>query len=168
MRFPWPQAAVFAAARRTEQDLEALRAALDQYERVAIIEGGVSDRLDFAFHLAVAAATHNRRFVDVIRLVERDIDHAVNLARYLTGLDHLERSRSVHAEHARILDAIERKDPEAARCAMRDHLEQARVRMVDRRPDVIPRPTPGPRADEGRTSARRPGADPLRPRRIRA
>lgn len=132
-----PQAAVFAAARRTEQDLEALRAAVDQFEQVAIIEGGVSDHLDFAFHLAVAVAAHNRRFVDVIRLVEYDIDHAVNLARYLTRFDHLERSRSVHAEHARILDAIERKDPEAARSAMRDHLEQARVRMVNSRPDVI-------------------------------
>ena len=162
-----PQAAVFAAARRTEQDLQALRAAVDRFEQVAIVEGGVSNQLDFAFHLAVAVAAHNRRFVDVIRLVEYDIDHAVNLARYLTRFDHLERSRSVHAEHARILDAIERKDPEAARSAMRDHLEQARVRMVNSRPDVSSA-QPETRSGEGRASVPRSGADPVRARRVRA
>lgn len=137
-----PHAAAFAAARRTERDLDALRFAVDEYERLAVIEGTVSDHLDFAFHLALAVAAHNRRFVEVIRLVEYDIDHAVNLVRYLIRFDHLERSRSVHAEHARILDAIERRDPEEARIAMHDHLEQARVRMVDSRPEVRSRVDP--------------------------
>ena len=134
-----PQAAAFAAARRSDRDLIALRRAVDEYERVAIVEGKVSDHLDFAFHLAVATAAHNRRFIDVIRLVEYDIDHAVNLLRYLIRFDHLERSRSVHAEHARILEAIERRDPDGAKAEMSAHLEQARVRMVSSRPPVMPR-----------------------------
>ncbi len=126
-----PQAAVFAAARRTKRDLAALRAAVDQFEQAAIIDGSVSDHLDFAFHRAVAVATDNPRFVDVIRLVEFDVDVAVNLVRYLTRIDHVERSRAVHAEHARILDAIERKDPDGAGTAMREHLEKARLRLLD-------------------------------------
>jgi GntR family transcriptional regulator, transcriptional repressor for pyruvate dehydrogenase complex len=160
-----PQAAAFAAARRTERDLKALHAAVDEYERLAINDGTVSDHLDFAFHLAVAVAAHNSRFVDVVRLVEYDIDHAVNLVRYLIRFDHLERSRSVHAEHARILDAIERRDPEAAAVAMRDHLEQARVRMVSSRPQVLSR-SASPTGARGREP--RPEADPARPQRARA
>ena len=132
-----PQAAVFAAARRTKRDLAALRAAVDQFEQAAIIEGSVSDHLDFAFHRAVAVATDNPRFVDVIRLVEFDVDVAVNLVRYLTRIDHVERSRAVHAEHARILDAIERKDPDGAGTAMRDHLEKARLRLLESQPGAV-------------------------------
>jgi hypothetical protein len=106
----------------------------DEFEQVAVIEGRVGHHLDFRFHLAVATATKNRRFVEAIRAVEYDIDHAVNLVRFLVRFDHLERSRKVHAEHAGILAAIERQDAEAAATAMRAHLEQARVRMMELRP----------------------------------
>ena len=130
-----PKAAFFAAERRTKSDLLAMRAAVDEFEQVAVLGGGVGHHLDFAFHLAVAAAAANPRFVDAIRMVEYDIDHGVNLVRYLVRFDHLERSRSVHAEHARILAAIERKDAEVASREMCEHVEQARIRMLNRQPD---------------------------------
>lgn len=132
-----PQSAFIAARRRTEADLEAMRAAVDEFEQVAMIEGRIGHHLDFRFHLAVATATGNRRFVEAIRAVEYDIDHGVNLVRFLVRFDHLERSRSVHAEHAGILAAIERQDAEAAAAEMSAHLEQARVRMMQVRPGRI-------------------------------
>jgi GntR family transcriptional regulator, transcriptional repressor for pyruvate dehydrogenase complex len=129
-----PQAAFLAAERRTAADLAAIRTAVEQLEQVAVINGGIGHHLDFAFHVAVAAAAGNRRFVDAIRMVEYDIDHGVNLVRYLVRFDHLERSRSVLADHTRILNAIERRNAKAARSAMQDHLEQARIRMQEGRP----------------------------------
>ncbi len=130
-----PKAAFFASQRRTAADLDAMRAAVNEFEQVAVVNGDIGHHLDFRFHHAIAIAAGNRRFVDAIRAVEYDIDHAVNLVRYLVRFDHLERSRSVLAEHVRILIAIERQDADAAATAMREHLEQAHMRMIELRPD---------------------------------
>jgi len=133
-----PQACIFACERRTDDDVAAIRAAVDQYRRVAVDEGAVAAHLDFSFHLAVAVAAHNSRFVDAIRMVEYDIDHGVNLVRYMAHFDHLERSRSVLAEHTRILTAIERRDQATAALEMHRHIEQARIRMGHSNPQSHP------------------------------
>ncbi len=132
-----PQAACFAAERRSESDLDAIEDAINRHARVAI-EGGVGYHLDFGFHLAVATASDNRRFVEAVQMVEHDIDHGVNLARYLARFDHLRRSQSVIADHSRILRAIRQQRPEEARKAMRTHLENARLRMVQSEPLPAP------------------------------
>lgn len=131
-----PKAVVLACQRRTKSDLMAIHAVVDQYEQVAIRDGAVGAHLDFSFHLAVATASHNRRIIEAIRAVEYDIDHGVNFVRYMVRFDHLERSSKVLAEHTRILRAIERGEANAAERAMRDHLEQARVRMAIAKPTL--------------------------------
>ena len=109
---------------------------VEQYEQVAIHEGAVAAHLDFSFHLAVARATHNLRIVEAVQSVEYDISHGVNLFRYMVRYDHLARSRQVFDEHTRILQAIECRDAAEARAAMSYHLDQARVRMAIRRPEL--------------------------------
>ena len=131
-----PQATIYACERRTDEDVAAMRAAVDEYRRVAVEEGAVAAHLDFGFHLAVATAAHNGRFVDAIRMVEYDIDHGVNLVRYMARFDHLERSRSVLAEHTAILNAIERRDAAKAALEMHRHIEQARIRMDTSNPQL--------------------------------
>jgi DNA-binding FadR family transcriptional regulator len=135
-----PQACIYACERRTDEDIAAIRAAVDQYQKVAVEEGAVGAHLDFSFHLAVAKAAHNARFVDAIRMVEYDIDHGVNLVRFMARFDHLERSRSVLAEHTRVLNAIERRDAATAALEMHRHLEQARTRMENSNPKLDPSP----------------------------
>ena len=129
-----PEAAALAAERRSEEDLAALRSAVEEFDRVAVQGGNVGHHLDFAFHHALATATGNHRFVEAISAVEYDIDHAVNLARYLVRYDQLDRARKVLREHTRMLEAVERQDAEEARQAMKDHLEQARIRMSEVHP----------------------------------
>ncbi len=128
-----PQAAFYAAERRREADLDAIEDAINRHARVAV-EGGIGYHLDFGFHLTVATASYNRRFVAAVQMVEHDIDHGVNLVRYLARFDHLKRSQSVIADHIRILRAIRQQRPEEARKAMRAHLENARLRMVQSEP----------------------------------
>ena len=128
-----PQAAYLAAERRSAGELAAIEDAIERHARVAA-EGGVGEHLDVGFHLAVAAASNNRRFVDAVQLVGHDIDHGVNLARYLARFDQLKRSQSVIADHSLILRAIRQQRPEEARKAMRAHLENARLRMVQSEP----------------------------------
>lgn len=130
-----PNAAALAAERRTDADLLSIAEAIDRFGRAAL-EGSPIAHLDFRFHLAVATASANRRFVDAIRTVEMDISHGVNLARFLSSFNQLERSRSVVADHTRILQAIRQRRPEEARRSMRAHLENARLRMVEARPDL--------------------------------
>ena len=145
-----PEAAMLAARRRSPVQLAAIAAAVAHYERVAVVQGLIGEHLDFAFHLAVAEASHNGLFVEAIRTVAFDIDHGVNLLRYLARFEHLERSRSVLADHARILTAIDDENSSAARAAMRDHLDHARLRMLHRHPaveaggTVPPAPDPQP------------------------
>ncbi len=130
-----PQAAALAAERRQDVDVAAMQEAIDRFGRAAL-EGSPVAHLDFQFHLAVAAGSQNRRFVDAIMAVEQDISHGVNLARFLSHFAHLERSRSVLADHSRILTAIRQQRPEEARRAMRAHLENARLRMIEAQPDL--------------------------------
>ena len=128
-----PQAAALAAERRLDSDLDAIQEVIGRYARAAL-EGSPAAHLDFRFHLAVASASRNGRFVDAIGAVEQDISHGVNLSRFLSRFAHLERSRSVLADHTRILLAIRQRRPEEARRAMRAHLENARLRMIEAQP----------------------------------
>lgn len=129
-----PQAAFFAACRRSDDDLRAIEGVIQEYEFVTLRDGRVGEHLDFRFHHAVAAAAGNRRFVDAIRMVEYDIDHAVNLVRYLARFDHLERSRSIHVDHSRVLREIRARKPERAMAAMQAHLKNAQIRMLQNKP----------------------------------
>lgn len=131
-----PHAAALAAERRMEADLDAMDEAIDRYAR-ASLEGSSAAHLDSRFHLAVAAASHNTRFTDAIGALEQDIAHGVNVSRFLSHFAHLERSRSVLADHTRILAAIRQQKPEEARRAMRAHLENARLRMSQAQPSLV-------------------------------
>lgn len=129
-----PAAAYFAAQRRGDADLAIIKAAVDEFEDYSVRQGKVGRHLDFKFHHAVATASGNFRFVEAISTVEYDVDNAVNLVRYLARFDHLERARMVWQEHLAMYEAIKRQDADEARRLMSEHLEQARVRMMEHHP----------------------------------
>lgn len=102
--------------------LEALIADMDR-ENQEKVSGEHADR---AFHLVIARATGNSAIVGVIESLWD--------ARYSSRLcaEMLERARNVGVqpridEHLVILEALRRRDPAAARTAMRDHL----ARVID-------------------------------------
>jgi GntR family transcriptional repressor for pyruvate dehydrogenase complex len=81
---------------------------------------------DRRFHIAIARATRNTAIAAVIENL-LDMRHKSPLCVYM-----LERARRVGvqprvSEHRRILDALRKHDPKAARSAMRDHL----ARVID-------------------------------------
>ncbi|MFD5752010.1 FadR/GntR family transcriptional regulator [Streptomyces sp. NPDC127033] len=106
-----------AAIEATPEDLEAIAAALEDYNR-AHRDGRGAYRADVAFHSAVAVASHNVAFRNVLEGVG---DLLLN-ARQLT--DHLPGAVSLAAEeHADIARAVEQRDPERARHAMKVHMQ---------------------------------------------
>lgn len=119
-----------AASRRSELQVNELAGALAEMQQ-AMAEGRSAVEADKRFHLLIAQATGNRYFVDILEQLGNAI---IPRARLNTPVleqdkpaDFLER---VSREHDDIFRAIERRDPEAARAAMRTHLSNSRERLV--------------------------------------
>jgi len=122
------EAAALAAQRRTADNLQAMRVALDSV--VAGVEAGRDAvAADFAFHLEVARATQNDHFADLMGTLGSMI---IPRARLESATDLSEERRQylrrVNSEHESIFDAIANQDPDAARAAMRTHLANSRER----------------------------------------
>ncbi|MEM8513659.1 GntR family transcriptional repressor for pyruvate dehydrogenase complex [Massilia sp. MP_M2] len=124
------ETAGLAASRRNEEQVRELAGALDEMQQ-AMAEGISAVESDKRFHLLIAQATGNRYFVDILAQLGNAI---IPRARLNTPVleqdkpaDFLER---VSREHDDIFRAIERRDPEAARAAMRTHLSNSRERLV--------------------------------------
>jgi DNA-binding FadR family transcriptional regulator len=123
------ETAGLAAVRRTDAQLLELRQALDAL-REGLKKGSDTVALDFRFHFQIAAATGNRYFIDIIShigvgVIPRKRLSTAELARNPQG-GYMNR---VLREHEDIYDAIARRDSEAARAAMRNHLTNSRERL---------------------------------------
>lgn len=113
-------AAALAATHRTTAQLEALKEALKQDDHAPDDwEAGANSAVDF--HLAVAQSSNNPYFVRIMGHISSVIRDAVRTLRFRSS--GTSRVESVREEHQRIVDAIEKQDANAARQAMRDHLE---------------------------------------------
>jgi DNA-binding FadR family transcriptional regulator len=121
--------ASLAALKADAADLENIEHAWESLQQVIETEGiGVRD--DFAFHLAVARASKNQFFITALSFIREQIEFSMDLSRKLSLAKSIERQRVVQQEHLAVLDAIRRRDPDAAEQAMRAHLENAMERMV--------------------------------------
>jgi len=115
-----PEIAALAATRVEEQHLATMR------ETIALMDGSRDEpdtyiEADLDFHLALAEAAGNPVILSLINSI--------------VGLLREQRMRIFHVKggpergqfhHKRILEAIEQRDPERAREAMRAHLQQVR------------------------------------------
>jgi GntR family transcriptional repressor for pyruvate dehydrogenase complex len=123
--------AAFEAARGlTAGGWERLAAALAQLEQsLGVREIPVEE--DYAFHLAVASASENRFFAATLASMREPITVGMGITRNLSFLRTEESVRALHREHAAIATAVEARDPEAARDAMRLHLNNAMRRAFE-------------------------------------
>lgn len=123
------ESAGLAAARRTDEQLADMRAALDAFE-ANVGEAGDTVSPDFRFHLQIAKATGNRYFADIMSHLGATVipRTRINSSRFLAEeLPHY--LRRVNREHEEIYEAIARRDPESAKAAMRIHLTNSRERL---------------------------------------
>lgn len=124
------QAATLAALRRTPSQMDHISETLGALH-IAFETGSVPARTDFAFHLAVAAASGNTMFAELLEALNETIQHTMTVALGITRAGSKERGRRVFEEHEAIAEAIARSDAEAAGLAMRYHLHRARQRVTD-------------------------------------
>lgn len=122
-------AAGLAATRRSDAQLQEMRAALDDFARHLDTVGNTVEP-DFRFHLAIANATGNRYYGELMRQLGLAVIPRTRVSSARLDADHrAEHLHKVNQEHLDIYAAIERRDPEAARAAMRIHLVNSRERQ---------------------------------------
>lgn len=117
------EVAGLAARRATEADLAAIDAALAAY-RAAVRRGEDLADADIAFHRALAVAAHNVVFEKVLD----GLTDLLNFARREVMSVAWVPNRALR-EHTRVAKAVAARDVDAARAAMRRHIEGA-VRAV--------------------------------------
>ncbi|MDR3097401.1 MAG: FCD domain-containing protein [Paraburkholderia sp.] len=120
------ESAAYAAQRRSEAHLQALKEVYARMEIVSAEDDAECARADFEFHLAIATCSENPHFASILRTLGQEI--TIDLRLKHAKADAKERKtyiRRIQREHADILDAIERQDEAAARRAMRRHLNES-------------------------------------------
>ncbi len=116
-----PEIAALAAARATEEHIQVLQ------EKVDIMDANLyhADRYiaaDNDFHRALAKATHNPL---LLTLVDSIVDLLSEQRKQIFSVPGGSARGQVH--HKQLLDAVRRHDAQAAREAMRAHLQQVRT-----------------------------------------
>lgn len=123
------ESAGLAASRRNLRQLTELQNAINEFE-LCSANGSDTIEADFRFHLAIAQATQNPHFFELMRhlgttVIPRARVNSPQLAKEEKSA-YLDR---VNREHKMIYDAIERQEPDSARAAMRVHLTNSRERL---------------------------------------
>lgn len=122
------EAAVLAAARRTEEQLAEMRRVLEAFQENTD-HSGDAVAADFQFHLQVAYATGNRYFAEVMSHLGTATIPRSRISSIQLGIERLPYLKLVNQQHRDIYEAILRRDPEAARAAMRAHLTRSYDRL---------------------------------------
>lgn len=126
-----PDAAFFAAQRRSPQELEAMSVAIGALEEATARLKHRED-VDFVFHHAISRASNNHYYATSLVALQDHIAvgmklHGLSLMNAGPKLEH------VLGEHRAIFEAIRARDGEAAGAAMRAHLTSSRDRLFEGR-----------------------------------
>jgi DNA-binding FadR family transcriptional regulator len=109
-----PEAAAFAARRRSDEQLEAMQGWAARMSDPKISQEDFV-QADLGLHLAVAQSANNPFFLSISTLIEVAL---VAMLTISSPVENAERLAASVAEHRAIVDAIAARDPERARRAM--------------------------------------------------
>jgi GntR family transcriptional repressor for pyruvate dehydrogenase complex len=131
-RMPFEGAAArLAAQRATAEDLEQIAATLKVFEDALTNGDGIPDGADYDFHMAIARATGNEFYIDILSLLHTSMVSGIRVALKITRRGSKERIERICREHRAVFEAISSGDPEAADLAMRYHIHSARTRITN-------------------------------------
>jgi GntR family transcriptional regulator, transcriptional repressor for pyruvate dehydrogenase complex len=121
------EAAALAATRATPENLGRIRAALEAID-ADVRAGGDGVDADLAFHQCVGDATGNPVLAETLRYIGSLMRSGIRVTR-ANEARRADFTEQVRREHQILLEAIEARDPEAARAAGRQHMEHAAERL---------------------------------------
>jgi len=121
-----PFCARLAADRASDQEIEEIQSILDE----GVLSAKARDierqmALDREFHSAISAAAKNQVLAEILRNL-----HERSLRFWFISLTEPAHGERVGDEHAAIVDAIRRRDPDEAAAAMENHIESFRKNVT--------------------------------------
>ncbi len=121
--------AVLAARRANEDDIQLMETSLEQiYQQCS--RGELGHEEDLYFHMRIAYASHNQLQVQLMKHV-----YDMLAAGIRENLQHLyQKPRNidlVHSQHQRILEAIKKRDSDAAFSTMHEHITNVILSFED-------------------------------------
>jgi len=117
--------AKIAAQRATPEDIELIEEALNKINEEEVLKHGKEMESDTEFHLAIASASHNFVFVNIIKLHLDLLKETRGKTWKITG-----RREKQYQEHQAILQAIKEHNTKKAEEAMLEHLRNVREVLV--------------------------------------
>jgi DNA-binding GntR family transcriptional regulator len=112
-------AARLAAANMTDDEIAALEELLGRHEKqksVREAKGAFPEPLEFDFHIRILNGSRNERLAHTL-----DLNYLLRVCRHMSSAK-AGRAMMALDEHRKIIEALERRDPDAAERAMREHL----------------------------------------------
>ncbi|WP_199482482.1 FCD domain-containing protein [Vibrio owensii] len=123
--------AEFAAMQATPSDIARMREALE-IEKKEIESNYSSNSVgDRQFHLCIAEATQNSILVDMVNQLWWLRESSPMWKKLHCHIENKDYCKEWLDDHARILNAMKRKDSQAAKQAMWQHLENVKVRLLE-------------------------------------
>jgi len=133
-----PPIAGLAARRASREEVQELERILDE-QATEVAAGRTGLAQDAAFHTAIAHSTRNRAITRLVTALMDLLTQSREESLHTPG-----RPERSHADHRRILQAIQARDEAEARRAMLDHLVAVERLLTGREPGEVRRPQPGP------------------------
>ena len=122
-----PEVAALAAARATDRDFAAMRAALDRITPLRdAADGEKFMATDLEFHRLMALAARNGSLGDFLAGMH---EHCQRI--YFISVSREQHDARIMREHEEIFDALTRRDSAAAAAAVRKHVESLRKNVRD-------------------------------------
>lgn len=115
------EAAALAARHISDETIAELEALVAEMEAENARDVVMSEDADRRFHVTIARATDNSAMAYVVEALWDVRSQSLQTVKFLEKV----RSEGIKPridEHSRIVEALRRRDPDAARTAMRDHL----------------------------------------------
>jgi GntR family transcriptional regulator, transcriptional repressor for pyruvate dehydrogenase complex len=132
------EAVGIAAEKRSDEDLEQMLGFLEKIDQSIAVGGSAVDG-DFSFHLAISTATGNPYFERFMYFLGPVVIPRQSVRpQHETAGQRRQYLNQVQLEHRGIYEAIEQRDVERARRALRRHLEASRERYRRRRMFELP------------------------------
>lgn len=113
-----PNTVKLAAQRRTDEDLEVLRRILAEQDVTA--EPEALARINYDFHVALAAAAHNSTLLSVVTSLSKRVRF------YFLPAATARKAESL-ADHRRLYALLEQRDGDGAQALVRAHIDSTRI-----------------------------------------
>jgi DNA-binding FadR family transcriptional regulator len=108
-----------AAESMTDVEIAALKDLLDKHEKLKTVRQAKSafpEPLEYDFHIRILNGSRNERLAHTL-----DLNYLLRVRRHMSSAKPGRAAKALD-EHRKIIEALLRRDPDAAERAMRDHL----------------------------------------------